>query len=55
MGCPDIIQTKTKMRDSEWVYDLLEKIFNENNPSTEGVKGHGMSQANPGPNQDRRF
>jgi hypothetical protein len=35
-----------------WVFYLIEKIFDENDSSIEGVKGNGMSQSNPGQNQD---
>ncbi len=37
---------------SMWVFYLIEKIFDENDSSTEGVKENGMSQANPGQNKD---
>jgi hypothetical protein len=52
MECPKLIQDHTKTDDSEWVFDLLEKIFNEEDLSTEEVKENGMSQANPGENRN---
>jgi hypothetical protein len=38
---------------SMWLFYLIEKIFDENDSSAEGVKGNGMSQVNPGPYKDR--
>ncbi len=52
MECPKLIQDKTKTDDSEWVFELLEKIFNEKDSSTEEVKENGMSQTDPGENRD---
>ena len=52
MECPKLIQDKTKTDDSEWVFDLLEKIFEKNDSLTEEVKENGMSQTDPGENRD---
>ncbi len=52
MVCHKPIQDQTKTDDSEWVFELLEKIFKEEDLSIEEVKENGMPQANPGENRD---
>jgi hypothetical protein len=47
MTCHERIQDKANPDDVEWVFDLLEKIFEENDSSTGQIKENGMSKANP--------
>jgi DNA-binding NtrC family response regulator len=44
------IRDKTKPCDSEQVYDLLEKVFEENASSAQSIKENEKSKTNPGSN-----
>lgn len=55
MMCHERIQDKANPDDAEWVFELLDRIFEENGPSAGEIKENGMSLATAGQKKDKDF
>ncbi len=55
MMCQERIQDQANLDDSEWVFELLDRIFEENGSSAGEIKEKGMYLANAEQKKDRDF